>query len=242
MPDTLLVVALTVYLLATPLSAHAVYTFGGHREFWALANSYTVGVAHCVIYFYPLLLPRATSAVGFEARLHRATMHWATFLSTFTALTAQLCHNLFQRQLSGSDALAWPFFCYALSDSRWNSYPLTDSVTLINANGAALGLLVGLALAWQRWSTGSCWARPSVASALVIVFRDATLFRGTIEYMLDHHRSGYALTVTDPALRPHAIAILWLINVTCCVAPPLTLVWAHVQLRRTPRSTLAKSA
>ena len=49
-------------------------------------------------------------------------------------------------------------------------------------------------------------------------------------YMWDHHRKNYPHTTTDPELRPHGIALLWLINVMWLVAPLFTLVWAWQQL------------
>merc|ERR1712083_356899 len=65
---------------------------------------------------------------------------------------------------------------------------------------------------------------------LLAVFRDATLRRETVEYMWDHHRCGYCHSMTNESLRPHAIAVLWSVNIMWLVAPPLTLVWAYQQL------------
>jgi hypothetical protein len=61
-------------------------------------------------------------------------------------------------------------------------------------------------------------------------------------YMFDHHRKGYPYTTADPALRPHGIALLWLINVMWLVAPLLTLVWAWQQLDVWPALCLRSNA
>ena len=140
------------------------------------------------------------------------------------------------------------------ADNRWNKYNggngLEPEVWLINVNDGLLGVVVAAALFHHFRSTGPLdrWSHASKAVVLLTLLRDATLLRETIEYvdshasvarcsisrvgryMWDHHRKDYPHTTTDPALRPHGIALLWLINVMWLVAPLLTLVWAWQQL------------
>jgi hypothetical protein len=243
--DSLELVCLATFLLATPVAAIAVFALGCNREWWAVANSYGFSVSYCILYMYPLLAPRCTAAVGFTARLHKATMLWAVWLSCFTELAFQPWHNLFVRQLheQRGTVLEWPFYAYGLTDARWSQYNgghgLEPEVWLINVNDAGWGFLVAIALVHQRLREGS-WERPSLFLILTLLFRDATLWRETVEYMWDHHRNGYPHSTADAALRPHAIACLWTVNGLWLVAPLLTIVWAHQQLRL--RGKAAKEA
>ena len=82
--------------------------------------------------------------------------------------------------------------------TRWSSYVrsnashdapavfgLDAAVTLINWNDAGLGVLVLMTyVLWRRWLC----VRTRVAFYLLLLFRDATLWRETVEYMWDHHR------------------------------------------------------
>eukprot|EP00300_Choanocystis_sp_HF-7_P035083 c48354_g1_i1.p2 GENE.c48354_g1_i1~~c48354_g1_i1.p2 ORF type:complete len:250 (-),score=40.70 c48354_g1_i1:21-770(-) len=232
--DSFELVALGGFLLSTPIAVAAVFLGGQDRHWVAIANSYGFSIGYNLLYAYPLLFPFLTSAKGFKERLHKATMNWIVWLTVFTELSFQIPHNLFVKELHAikGSVLEWPFFSYGQSDNRWNSYNggsgLAPEVWLINVNDAALGALVLLALIHQVRSSG--WARPSLPLILVTLFRDATLFRETVEYMWDHHRKNYPHTTHDPILRPHAIACLWLINIAWLVAPLLTVVWASQHL------------
>jgi hypothetical protein len=62
---------------------------------------------------------------------------------------------------------------------------------------------------------------------IIVLFRDATLFRETVEYLWTHHRSGYQWTTTDPILRPHAIYLLWAINGLWLLVPLVTPLWVY---------------
>jgi len=62
---------------------------------------------------------------------------------------------------------------------------------------------------------------------LITVFRDATLWRETVEYLYMHHRSNYEFTTGDPRWRHHAIYLLWLINGIWLIAPIFTVRWAY---------------
>ena len=90
----------------------------------------------------------------------------------------------------------WPFYAYSLSDGRWSEYTaaqgggfgLDPAVDLINWNDAGLGLVVLVALAAElaqgaavhEGSAGPAVGR-SVATVLLVLFRDATLWRETVE-------------------------------------------------------------
>jgi hypothetical protein len=123
--------------------------------------------------------------------------------------------------------LEWAFYSYSLSDSRWRDYTqdhghiftLPFEVNFINWNDGLLGMMCITLWAWSK-------AKPSRKShcslALAVLFRDATLWRETVGYLLHHHRGGYVYnTTSDPLLRPHAIYLLWGINGLWLVAPLL---------------------
>ena len=75
-------------------------------------------------------------------------------------------------------------------------------------------------------------ARTRLLLALVVVWRDATLFRENVEYMvLQHHVAGYPFTTRSATYRPHAIACLWLVNGLWFVAPVVSAVWAWGEVR-----------
>lgn len=126
---------------------------------------------------------------------------------------------------------SWPFWAYALADARWLQFDalskaLPAVVWLINVNDFGLALVTLGALLWAARAQ-SRGAR--VAAWVLLVFRDATLWRETVEYLWDHHRLGYPHTVAGP-LRPHSIAALWSVNALWLVAPLLTCVWVGQQL------------
>jgi hypothetical protein len=112
--------------------------------------------------------------------------------------------------------LCRPFYSYGLSDSRWSEYNngegLDPAVWLINCNDGGLGVLVLLALLYQRTtSTGtstSTKVAATLAFLLVTLFRDATLWRETVEYMWDHHRLGYETTISILLLQPSSRSAL----------------------------------
>merc|ERR1712083_82915 len=111
------------------------------------------------------------------------------------------------------------------------------TVQLINWNDGLLGAMVGAAFAYDLWQgrRGRACPGPRLVLVILLIFRDATLFRETVEYFYFHHRTGYADTVgglkcthpiSDLALRPHGIANLWTVNVIWLIAPCLSMIWA----------------
>jgi hypothetical protein len=235
---------LVIFLGSTPVSAFAVYALGSvHREWWAIANTYGFAGAYCLLYLWPLLSP-ARGAASLAERVDAATHNWIVWLSCFTQIAFQIPHNLCTATLASSrgSLLEWPFYAYGLSDARWAAYTtrwpdgrtigLPPEVWLINVNDASFGAVVLWAFVRAR---SHSMAPHSMAShkarillALVLMWRDATLFRETVEYlMLQHHGTGYIHTVTgDSSLRPHAIVCLWLINGLWLVCPVLSALWA----------------
>jgi hypothetical protein len=230
------IACLAVFLLSTPISVFAVYALEGDRTWWALFNTYSFSVAYVLLYLWPLLFERGQ----FGARLERATASWCVWLSCFTEITFQIPHNLLVDTLHKSQGsiLEWPFFAYGHCDARWSTYTdklwsaravpggvgLPPEVSFINWNDGILGLLVfGLLLASRRTVARNSSASQRESSRLLFVlallFRDGTLFRENVEYMLkDHHLAGYPLTTGNPTYRVHGIACLW------CASwrPPLT--------------------
>merc|ERR1712194_33161 len=199
-------------LASTPLSMYMVFFCGADKGSWAIYNSYAFSVAYNWLYLAPLV---QASYQPFAARLDRATMNWLVWLSVFTQLAFQIPHNLCVALLHRYQGTVyeWPFFAYGQSDSRWNEYndgtALHPTVWLINTNDAGLGLMVGACLLHTVRTRRS----PSVMLILMALFRDATLWRETVEYMWDHHRLEYPYTTQEPTLRPHAIACLWSVNI-----------------------------
>jgi hypothetical protein len=232
--DPLFLLFFGLFLASTPVATLNVFGLGKDRAYWAVVNNYCFSIGMCGMYLYPLLSPLTMHRLGFQRRLHRATMNWIIFLSVFTEVAFQIPHSLlagFFHRNRGS-LFEWPFHAYGLSDDRWSNYHngtgLAFEVDLINANDAGLGLLVGLAL-WRYLGTRTPDAR--IALVLATLFRDATLWRETVEYMLDHHKKGYAHSTRDALYRPHAIACLWLVNIIWLLGPMLTFVWAFLELR-----------
>ena len=232
---------LALFLLSTPVACIAVFVHGGDRQWWALANSYGFSAGMIGLYLAPLCLRTSSS---FRARLEAATMHWLVWLSCFTELAFQIPHNLFVRQLHErrGTLVEWPFYAYGLSDARWSRYQggrgLAPEVWLINWNDAGLGALVAALLLYARQRRT---ARARAALVVAALFRDATLWRETVEYMLDHAREGYPHSTTVRPLRPHAVACLWLVNIVWLVAPLSTALWAYHELvERSPPRTAVK--
>lgn len=54
--------------------------------------------------------------------------------------------------------------------------------------------------------------------------------RETVEYMWDHHRTGYPHTTAEAGYHKHAVACLWLVNLLWLLAPLITVLWAYEQL------------
>jgi hypothetical protein len=164
------------------------------------------------------------------------------WLSVFTEIMFQIPHNLLTPTLSRlkGTVFMWPFDTYGkLADSRWSDFEehLEPEVWLINVNDASLGFLV-LILYYLRTTSSSSpyYAKKTIFGVrlhvwftLIVVFRDATLFRETVEYMWNHHRLEYPFTCQDPSYRLHGIAILWLVNILWLIAPVLTMYWAALR-------------
>ena len=228
------IVALTLFLFSSPICAAIGFgyiraPYGMSRAQVAVANSYLFSAGMILLYALPFLQRSSKKALTMRNRVHSATMEWIVWLSVFTEIAFQIPHNLFPSLLEAhKGSLAeWPFYAYGLSDERWSNYNggtgLDFDVWLINANDAILGLIVLAALVLQ----GGSGRTPSPFLVIATLFRDATLWRETVEYMSMHHRSGYALTTRDPQLRGHAIACLWLVNGIWLVAPLITAAWAY---------------
>lgn len=229
---------LFLFFVSTPLAQYCVYVLGKDRMFCAIVNGYAFSIPMVLLYFYPFFLNRPLSY-----RVKIATVNWIIWLSVFTEIIFQIPHNIFTAQLhelKGS-VIEWPFYSYGLSDSRWDNYHegsgLTPAVWLINYNDAGLGVLVLLALLYYRSKKNSTQTTSQIALAkskilfiLVVVFRDATLWRETVEYMYDHHRQGYPYTTQDERYRGHAIAILWIVNGVWLLAPLLSIVWGYNEI------------
>ena len=225
---------LSLFLLSTPICAFFVFYLEDDRTlFYGTINSYAFSIAMILLYFRPFFDYEKT----FAERLKEATYDWILWLSVFTEIAFQIPHNLLTptlSQLKGT-VFMWPFDTYGkLADSRWSDFDssLEPEVWLINVNDASLGVLV-LILFWMVSHTSNDKKRKNlhVWFVLCVVFRDATLFRETVEYLWNHHRLNYPYTCHDPEYRSHGIIILWLVNVLWLIAPLLTIYWAALSLK-----------
>lgn len=231
---------LTLFALSTPISALAVFYFDGDRHVWAILNAYAFSFAMNALYLAPLVLPTKKTL---DERLDLATEEWVIVLSCFTEIAFQIPHSLATStfRLHRGGLLEWPFWSYGLSDDRWVAYEVHEDgavslpryVNMINANDAILGILVLVAyIAWRREKTFAS----RVLFSLILIFRDATLFRETCEYMYEHHVNGYPYTSQRSDTRHHAIACLWLVNIMWLVAPLLSLRWAYSGILRSQKT------
>lgn len=230
----LLFTLLGIFLASSPIAMVGTYWLDYERPLCAIANSYGFSIAMCCLYFYPFVYPFPSSSYNFKQRIDNATFNWIVWLSVLTEVAFQIPHNLFVAQLheSRGSAFEWPFYAYGLCDSRWSDYhsgtALTPEVWLINWNDGILGLVVIAFYFIFRCQTHEPTAhRAKVAMALVILFRDATLWRETVEYLWDHHRQDYPYTTQDERFRVHAITCLWLVNVIWLIAPCFTIAWVY---------------
>jgi len=238
--DIVQIASLLLFLGSTPIAMFFVFVLGQDRHFWAIANNYGFTFGMNLLFIYPFVLP---SYGSFSKRVNTAIMNWIIWVTLFTQIIFQIPHNLFVstlHQMRGT-VVEWPFWSYGLSDSRWSNYHdgkgLAEEVWFINWNDAGLGLLVLFAFLYFRYShTRSSY----ILFILVTLFRDATLWRETVEYMIQHHQLGYPLTIHDDTWRKHAIAGLWLINFAWLIAPLVTVIWAYQQL--TTKDTNVKLA
>ena len=223
---------LSLLFLSTPVAVIAHFVYNVDRNYCSIANSYGFSIALISLYLYPFIVPLKDCTLS--SRINKATMNWIIWLTVFTEIIFQIPHNVFVKQLHDNRGtpIEWPFHSYGLSDSRWNNYHdgagLANEVWLINWNDGVLGLLVFAALVMFYVQKKS--AQSTTILALVTLFRDATLWRETVEYMWDHHRQAYPHTTRDPVYRPHAILLLWLVNGVWLVAPITTALWAYSQI------------
>lgn len=228
------VLFLSIFFLSTPAAVIATYWFNVDRIKCAILNSYGFSSAMIAMYLYPFIVPTASPGYDLKNRIHKATMNWIIWLSVFTEVVFQIPHNLFVKNLDVAKGtpLEWPFYSYGLSDSRWSNYHngtgLSPEVWLINWNDAGLGILVLIALVY--YYTHQKNVKSTVALVLITLFRDATLWRETVEYMWDHHRKSYHLTTQDSVYRHHAILLLWLVNGIWLIAPVVTILWSYYQI------------
>jgi hypothetical protein len=237
MSDPLKVVFLLTFLLSTPVAWVAVYGYKADPATWAIVNSYGFAIGMTGLYLYPFFSPFGNYVDGYVTRLHEATINWIIWLTVFTQIVFQIPHNLMVETLDASrgSMMEWPFYAYGLADSRWSTYRhngvdvgLAPEVWLINCNDAFLGVMVLCAMIYVKQQKQSISS--TIILVLTVVFRDATLWRETVEYLWDHHRKGYPHTVQDEALRPHGIILLYLVNFLWLVAPLASCVWAYYQL------------
>lgn len=225
-------ILLAIFLCSTPITVFYAFQLAYDREYCAIANSYAFSSTMVLMYLWPFVNP--FSKQKWFDRVNEATLIWIIILTCFTEILFQIPHNLMVQQLEDSKGgiMEWPFYCYGLSDSRWSEYHggvgLAPEVWLINFNDSILGAIVVIALLYRKYQQGSAASR--ITLCLAVVFRDATLWRETVEYFWDHHRKGYPYTTNGP-YRQHAIVCLWLVNIIWVIAPVVSLCWAYMEMQ-----------
>jgi hypothetical protein len=208
-------------------------------DLWATINAYAFSTAMVLLWVYPFVWPGCGS---FYERALMATQHWHWYLAGIVVVAFQSLHNWGAPLLHAhkGQPLAWSFEAYAMSDRRWTEFNdgrgLDDYVFAINCNDVGLSAIALLATLIERIRLGSFSAFSPIVTVLAL-FRDATMWRETMEYLYEHHRLGYPHTISGP-YRPHAIANLYLVNVIWITGPMLNIWVASQQIKR----ELAKKA
>jgi len=229
LPAYAFLVQLTV---STPIVVLLVHVLEAVRdvELWQTLNSYVFSSAMCLLWLYPFVWPGCGSLYE---RATMATQYWHWFLAGIVVVLFQSLHNWGAPLLHAQKGLplAWPFEAYALSDSRWIEFNggrgLPEYVYAINCNDVLLSLVTLIFTLVERVRLGSFAAFSPLVAALAL-FRDATMWRETVEYLWDHHHRSYPWTTTSPTYRPHAIANLYLVNAVWILGPMVN-VWVTVQ-------------
>ncbi len=244
--DPLQRASLALFLASTPCTMAAVFLFDGDRARWACYNGIAFSTAFIMLFLGPLLSPcvverrKDGDGARFSARLLLAMDNWILWLTCFTQIGIQIPHSLFAKFFwdNRGGVVEWPFYAYGLSDRRWSEYThdggktfgLDGYVELINWNDGLLGVCVFAAYLYRKrqLQIGDALSMrtSTVALVLAVVFRDATLWRETVEYLGQHFLSGHAFSTIDPEVRGLAIANIYLINGLWILAPMLSPVWA----------------
>jgi len=231
--DPLQWVFVSLFMMCTPVAMVCVFILGWDAETAAICNSYALSAAFLGLYLSPLLSPLVTGS--FKERLNLATWNWVVWLTCLTQVGIQIAHSLLVHAwyANKGQPLEWPFYAYGLSDSRWsnytqdngNTFSLAPEVDLINFNDGGLGLIVLVTFLRANKSVGH-----KIVFILCTLFRDATIWRETVEYLLVHHHSNYSYSTSNEHLRAHSIICLYGINGLWLVAPVLTVVWSYLQI------------
>lgn len=219
---------LSIVALSTPITIYLVYglevaTTKEEIEWIQIVNGLCFSSAMCMVWLWPLIGPGYGS---WRNRARAATFNWHLWLSGMVVIAFQSLHNWCVPLLAANrgKALNWAFETYALSDDRWIAYQddgwLPLYVYYINVNDVCLSVLVLASMLLARNG------RFSAAYTVISVFRDATMFRETVEYLYDQHFLGYPYSTSGP-LRSHAIVVLWLVNI-CWIISPMLNVWVAI--------------
>ena len=243
---------------------------------YAFTNMYIFSVGLLGLYIYPWFIPGYT---WFE-RLEKMTFNWLA-LSVFEEMFFQVTHNLIEGYLyrvqGKGSVLEWPYFVYGLCDSRWNDYSFNKGLAWeIYTNnmlegGSGTIIIIILFLEKYYWKISKHIDESelnqnivshvnsqrkryphSLLLILVIIFRDAMLFRQTFSYMSDQHLENYPFSFRNSsgdfpnAFRPLAIGGLWFINGIWLIAPITSLFWAwreltHRDMLHTDESRIGKN-
>jgi len=178
---------LFLLLASTPVAVILAFVFDYPREWCAICNSYAFSFAFLGLYLAPMMSPLVTGNPSWNQRLALSMDNWILYLTCFTEVI-QIAHSLTPQALYAhlDKPQEWAFYSYSLSDKRWrdytpdrgNTFTLPFEVNLINWNDGILGMICLALWVWAR-------AKPSRQTrgclAVGVVFRDATLWRETVE-------------------------------------------------------------
>jgi hypothetical protein len=185
-PREPLYVLLAILCLSSPITSYIVRVahIGVDVEWWMVLNSYLFSSAMTLMWVYPFVWPGCGS---FRNRLRMATQHWHWVLGSVVVAVFQSIHNFAVPVLHANvgTPINWPFEAYSLSDDRWDDYNegngiAHDMIWYINCNDVFWATSSLVAMAYARYQLGS-WTAFSPLVTVVALFRDATVWRETVE-------------------------------------------------------------
>ena len=201
---------------------------------FSVYSGIAAGIGISGLYFYPwILLNKPISE-----RLKIATMNWIS-LSVFEELVFQIPHNallslIYEYQGPYSEYIKYVFFAYGLADSRWNDFNpenyfgLPWGVWTKNLLEGAGGFAILVTFLYQKFANQKTTSDviKSLPFLLVVLFRDAMLFRQNFSYLTDQHMENYIYSLSHEfGYRNESIAVLYLINAIWSIAPVTTAIW-----------------
>lgn len=217
---------------------------GDEPIFYGVLNTHLTAAGINGLFIYPFILLLFGMYNGKQC-LNKAVQNWI-YLSCFEEVIFQIPHNVFSKyiySIQGSgNLLEYPFYVYGLSDSEWNNYyygsGLSWQVFTCNTFEGGSGLILTLLQIYlylfdspKNKKINNRMSNMRLIFILLVVFRDAGLFRQTVSYLLDQHVANYPYSIQHNLYRNFAVAGLYTINGLWIIAPMFTIIWAFKQIK-----------